>query len=186
MNAPKLAKLYDRLTALERLPLILAAEFRGDEAEVNRLQQSAPSEIWWFPDYLMPNMALQTLSQMYIVEQLDHLANYWHARWRFDLQLDSQPEDWLLSADVAAYELNIDSGKLTAGNYLGWILQYCEEQMPKVAPSPEAITAQLRRYGHKDGTLVTADSLLESWRSLFRKMTSVARERRKGKCDGEM
>ena len=33
MNTNGLAKLYDRLTPKERLPLILAASARGDEAE---------------------------------------------------------------------------------------------------------------------------------------------------------
>jgi hypothetical protein len=100
MDAPRLAKLYDRLTPRERLPLILAAESRGDEAEVNRLHRSAPIETWRFADYLMPNMALQTLSQIYIVEQLDHIATYWHALWRLDDELDKKPEDWLLSSGV--------------------------------------------------------------------------------------
>jgi hypothetical protein len=118
------------------------------------------------------------------VEQLDHIANYFHARWWFDLELDNQPEVWLLSADVAAYvftcnaeawqrfcrELNIDAALLTAGNYRGWILQHYEEHMRNVAPSPEAITAQLRQHGHKDRTPVTVDSLLESWRTVFKKM----------------
>jgi hypothetical protein len=47
-------------------------------------------------------------------------------------------------------ELNINAAQLTAGNYHGWILQYCEEQMPRVAPSPKAIMARLQQYGHED------------------------------------
>src|SRR5438132_10531123 len=128
MNTNGLAKLYDKLTPLERIPLILAAEAREDETEVQRLHNSAPMRTWWFSDYLMPSMALQTSSKMYIVEQLDHIAIYWHAIWRLGDEQDEKPEDWLLSAEVAAYvftcnaeawrrfceELNIDPALVTA------------------------------------------------------------------------
>jgi hypothetical protein len=185
MNPHVLTKLYDKLGPFERIPLILAAEARKDETEVQRLHHSAPIRMWRFSDYLMPNIALQTLSQQYIVEQLDHIATYWHACWRLNDELGEKPEDWLLSADVAAYvftcnaeawrrfckELNIDGATLTVGNYRGWILQYCEEEMPKVAPSPETIMARLRENGHEDGRLVSPESLLESWRDTFKKMT---------------
>lgn len=185
MNARVLSRLYDKLSPLERIPLILAAEAREDETEVQRLHRSAPMRTWQFSDYLMPHMALQTLSQMYIVEQLDHIATYWHACWRLGNEVDERPEDWLLMADVAAYvftcnaeawkrfckELDIEAATLTAGNYRGWLLQYCEAHMPNSAPNPETIMARLRQHGHEDGTPVTVDSLLQSWRSTFQKMT---------------
>ena len=40
MNTNGLAKLYGQLTPKERLPLILAASARGDEAERNRPTKS--------------------------------------------------------------------------------------------------------------------------------------------------
>jgi hypothetical protein len=42
MNANALAKHYDRLEAEERFRLIHAANARGDDAELNRLCQTAP------------------------------------------------------------------------------------------------------------------------------------------------
>ena len=41
MNTESLAKLYDRLTPFERVPLIAAAVSRGDEVERDRLVRSA-------------------------------------------------------------------------------------------------------------------------------------------------
>jgi len=43
MNASGLARHYDTLTAWERLPLLLAALNRGDDAEAERLASSAPT-----------------------------------------------------------------------------------------------------------------------------------------------
>jgi hypothetical protein len=51
MNTKVLAKLYDRLTPRERLPLILAASARNDEVEGQRLAQSAPRMALRLPDY---------------------------------------------------------------------------------------------------------------------------------------
>jgi hypothetical protein len=43
MNTNGLARHYDKLTAWERLPLLLAAIGRGDDAEAERLASSAPT-----------------------------------------------------------------------------------------------------------------------------------------------
>ena len=51
MNTKGLAKLYDRLRAAERLPLLVAASARGDEAEAQRLRRSAPRAARLLPDY---------------------------------------------------------------------------------------------------------------------------------------
>jgi hypothetical protein len=79
VNTNTLAKQYGHLTPWERIPLMLAAEARGDKVEQRRLTDSAPIEAVKMPDYLMPMMALNTMSLMYIAEQLDNLASYWHA-----------------------------------------------------------------------------------------------------------
>jgi hypothetical protein len=42
MKKADLAKLYDKLTGLERLRLVIAAQARGDEVEVAHLVQSCP------------------------------------------------------------------------------------------------------------------------------------------------
>jgi hypothetical protein len=43
MNTSGLARQYDKLTAWERLPLVLAALDRGDDAEADRLNGTAPT-----------------------------------------------------------------------------------------------------------------------------------------------
>src|SRR5262245_11088079 len=79
MNTNGLAKQYGQLTPKERLPLILAASARGDEAERNRLTKSAPKEGFWLPDYhgLAEGMLLASLFQL--LEVLDVAAYYWQA-----------------------------------------------------------------------------------------------------------
>jgi hypothetical protein len=42
MNTRVLAKMYDQLAPWERGPLMIAAEARGDQAEFDRLNRSAP------------------------------------------------------------------------------------------------------------------------------------------------
>ena len=49
MSANGLARLYGRLTIWERIPLLLAAEARGDEAEYRRLFNSSAPRAWRFP-----------------------------------------------------------------------------------------------------------------------------------------
>jgi hypothetical protein len=64
-----------------------------------------------------------------------------------------------------------------AGNYRGWFLRYCEENMPANAPKAEAMQARFRANGHNVSQMVTADKLLKSWRSVLQALTChVARE----------
>jgi hypothetical protein len=79
MNTNGLAKLYEHLTPKERLPLILAASARGDEAERNRQARSAPREGFWLPDYhgLAEGMLLASFFQL--LEVLEMAAYYWQA-----------------------------------------------------------------------------------------------------------
>jgi hypothetical protein len=51
VNTNGLAKLYDRLTPHERLPLIVAAAAWGDDQERQRLMGSAPKKLYEVPDY---------------------------------------------------------------------------------------------------------------------------------------
>jgi hypothetical protein len=58
MNTDHLAKLYDALTARERLPLIIAAAARDDGAEQKRLSASAPKETLQVPGHFRLARAL--------------------------------------------------------------------------------------------------------------------------------
>jgi hypothetical protein len=77
MNTNGLAKLYDRLTPKERLPLILAASARGDEAERDRLSRSAPRVGFWLPDYHGLGEGMLLASLFHLLELLDVAALYW-------------------------------------------------------------------------------------------------------------
>jgi hypothetical protein len=86
MNTKALAKLYDRLTPWERLPLILAAVDRGDDAEAQRLARSAPRVQLSLPDYhgLSEGLMLQTF--FHVIGQLERGLLYW--------QLSGTAADW--------------------------------------------------------------------------------------------
>jgi hypothetical protein len=73
MNANALAKLYDRLTPWERVPLWLAADARGDGLEKERLATSAPRKLIRVADSYSLLVALHRLASHYMMVQL-HLA----------------------------------------------------------------------------------------------------------------
>lgn len=188
MNAPGLARLYNRLTVWERIPLLVAAEARGDDAERRRLFDAAPLRTWRFSEHLLAEQALNVLAMLHITEQLDAAAGYFFALWCLDYVDDPCPENWLLSADALAYrfvvnadawrrfcgELGIAADALTAANHRGWFLGYCEQHMPANAPTADALRARLAECGRDVTELVTADQLLASWRNLLRSMTRHA------------
>jgi hypothetical protein len=71
MNTNGLARHYDQLTAWERLPLLLAALNRGDEAEADRLTRSAPTRPALVPHYYGLWEGLTLLSVVHRLQQLD-------------------------------------------------------------------------------------------------------------------
>jgi hypothetical protein len=181
MNTERLAKMYHTLTAQERLPLLLAAEKRGDKTEYQRLKKSAPPSWWQMPDYQHRLLGLNVLALSYVADQLENLANYWHASWRLTDNDDEKPADWLLIRDVSAYvfcrqeeawrrfcqELNVDAEQLIAGNYAGCILGYCSAGMAEHAPSREALIGTQKASGIADPQPLTTETCLRSWRKAF-------------------
>ena len=79
MNTKAMAKLYDRLTPWERLPLIVAAVDRGDDAEAQRLSRSAPRIQLSLPDYHGLSDGLMLLTFFHVIGQLERGLLYWHA-----------------------------------------------------------------------------------------------------------
>jgi hypothetical protein len=184
INSNSLARYYDKLTPLERIPLILAADARGDAAETRRLEDSAPITRLSFRDHHWTGVKLQVLALQYLTEQLDLLAEHWHALWRLETEADKK--DWRGLRDACAYRfvcnadawrrfcegLAIDPGVLTSGNYFGWLLDFYLERMPTMAPSREDLTVQLRDAGCLDGEPVTSDCLLKKWQDLWGELTT--------------
>ena len=82
MNSKCLAKLYDRLTPRERLPLILASSARGDDVEGQRLAQSAPRMALRLPDYHGLGEGLFLASLFHLIGVLDVAALFWLTQGR--------------------------------------------------------------------------------------------------------
>jgi hypothetical protein len=185
MNTTGLTRLYDRLTVWERIPLLVAANARGDDAEHGRLFAASPIEMWRIPAHVMAELGLHVLAMMYIGEQLDAAANVFFALCKVKDASDPQPQDWLLMAEACAYffaanaeawrrlgeELGIASDALTAGNHRGQFLAFCEAHMPANALTAEALQARFRESGRDVPKLVTSEDLLTSWRSLLQEMS---------------
>ncbi len=71
MNAKTLQRQYDKLTARERLALLLAADARGDEREHRALLDAAPTALYRLPHHWQLFDTLQLLALSYLVNQLD-------------------------------------------------------------------------------------------------------------------
>jgi hypothetical protein len=180
MNTDRLAKLYDRLTPRERLPLILAASVRGDEIEADRLARSAPRLTYQLPDYHGLANALLQLSLCHLAELLSLAAQFWGTGFLFreDLREESAPEALQLLAYAFTVRcdgwerfcagLQIDAGALL-GDLPGYDLaKITREAARQVAFTPEAAAAWLRREGRPsaDGVpleLATAERLAASY-----------------------
>jgi hypothetical protein len=74
MNTRGLAKLYDKLTAWERLQLLLAAMNRGDDAEVDRLTRTAPTRPFLVPHYYGLWEGLALVSAVHLLQQLERAS----------------------------------------------------------------------------------------------------------------
>lgn len=79
MNSNALAKMYDRLSPMERLPLIIAAADRGDLFERDRLANSAPTRLYRMQDYHGLADALTGLTLLHLAGLLELAARYWRA-----------------------------------------------------------------------------------------------------------
>jgi hypothetical protein len=77
MRTDGLARHYGKLTPRERVPLIVAANARGDEAEAARLVASAPQVYYALPDYHGLADGLRLLAVQHAAEQLGLAALFW-------------------------------------------------------------------------------------------------------------
>jgi hypothetical protein len=77
MNTKDLAKLYDQLTARERLTSIIAASVRNDVVERTRLKDSAPSIAFTVPHHYALAQALTTAAHYHLLTLLDLAAIFW-------------------------------------------------------------------------------------------------------------
>ena len=74
MNTDRLARHYATLTPAERLPLLMAASARGDEAEYEHLARSAPRVYLQAPDTFYLAEALLLATSLHMMELLNRAA----------------------------------------------------------------------------------------------------------------
>jgi len=77
MNPNVLTKLYDQLTARERLALLIAASFRGDPLDRQRLVDSAPRAAYVIPHHHGLAQALSEAATMHLLTLLEVAATFW-------------------------------------------------------------------------------------------------------------
>src|SRR5262249_3447420 len=80
MTTNGLAKHYNRLSPWERLPLMYAAEARGDDVEHDRLIRSAPKLGFGIANHWGLVQGLEDLAKYYLLDQLDSAAFYWRVQ----------------------------------------------------------------------------------------------------------
>ncbi len=190
MNSDGLAKLYDRLTPRERLPLIVAAAARGDEAERQRLSRSAPTNGFAVPDYFGLAEGLQLLSLLHVAELLNLAATYWHCSGR--LKALGRPGRKTVSKDrreqlgglvrMLAYLFSVKDaawGRLCSELHIGAdvllrdlpgyeTLRVTREAARQDSFTPDEANAWLRREGIPEAEAVTADSEAAGLRETLR------------------
>jgi hypothetical protein len=189
MNTKPLGKLYDRLTPHERLPLMVAAADRGDEAEADRLARSAPRFACRLPDYhgLGEGLLLQLL--FYMIAQLDRAAIYWHGtglaeelsefpigkddrarakRWRKLLRLVAY--NMVVEADAwkrLCAELHIDPETLLRDFPAYDTLRRSEEAARLDAYPPEEAAAARRSLGLDAAKAPTVEAAVKAMREFL-------------------
>jgi hypothetical protein len=90
MNANALTRHYDRISPEERFRLILAAGARGDEAEQDRLCQTAPRLTLSYSEHAPWAHAFDQLATLVFVELLEEVARHHDAfeRWSDAVEAD--------------------------------------------------------------------------------------------------
>jgi hypothetical protein len=157
MNPTGLARHYHTLTAWERLPLLLAALNRGDDAEAERLAGSAPTRPALVPHYygLWEGLTLLTVAhQMLQLEQVCGLvaATGLLAAGRVEEEealgrLRMLASRFVVDADawkLLSAELNIDREAILRHLPGCDLVRHVEEAARKVAFTPEEARAHLR------------------------------------------
>ena len=189
MNAKALAKMYDLLTPFERLPLIIAATERGDDAEADRLARSAPRIHVALPDYYGLGDGLLLLSLFHMIGQLELGLLYWQvsglaAQWEefiVDKEDEARAERMRGCTRFVAYrfcveadawkrlcgELKIDPEALLRDLPCYGTLRRTEEAARLLAWTPEEATDQLRRLGPADAEAPTIEGAARAMREFI-------------------
>jgi hypothetical protein len=183
MNSKVLAKLYNRLTPWERVPLIIAAGARGDQEEQERLETTAPTHLYEVPDYHRLSQALYQLADRHLIIQLDLALLYYQAAAMLEVYLpltgaaNDERENrlgkimqllayrYVAQADAWRHvcgRLQVDPAVLLK-HYPGYDnLQRMEETARLVACSQEDATAIVRQGGDAEAQVTTAATIADA------------------------
>ncbi len=189
MNINTLAKLYDRLTPLERMPLIIAAVDRGDRAEADRLSRSAPRIHVGLPDYHGLGEGLLFLSLFHAINQLDLAVLFWHAQglaseWEevaVDANDRARPDRLCDMIQLLAYrlcvetdawrllwgDLHIDSETLLRDLPCYSTIQLAERAARAIICTPEETAEIFGRIVPGDGKLPTVEASVQMMRAII-------------------
>jgi hypothetical protein len=188
MKTDCLAKLYDRLTPRERLPLIVAASARGDEPDRARLVASAPTYLCRVPDYYGLAEGLRSLALLHVARMLDLAARYWHASGMLAQEDDFRGRvgkaerarrldaerifAYLLTVNADGWrrfcsEMRID-GRLLLNELPGYeTLTRAEEVARLMAFTPEEATAWARQANGASAEVLTCNAMVASLREFL-------------------
>ena len=173
MNTKALAQLYDRLTPWERLPLILAASARGDEAERDRLVRAAPKVGYRVPDHFGLAMAFREMADRHFMELLNLAALYFQSLALADALSGERDDHMLDTALLCGYLFQVQLAgwrQFCAEVHLEpefcWsycpgfdTLQRAEKQTEMASFTAEGVDAYLRRKGDQEPQIVTPDDI---------------------------
>jgi hypothetical protein len=124
MNTQPLARLYDALSAEERFRLILAAGFRGDEAEQRRLSNAGGRLTLSVQDHQPFAQAFDELALLTFLELLEAAADYLESfHHSSEVEDAGDAEDDALR--VRYLDLSLGKGFLLRTKAAGWRL-FCE------------------------------------------------------------
>jgi hypothetical protein len=190
MNTNGLAKLYDKLTPRERLPLIVAAVDRGDDAEADRLARSAPRRHCGLPDYHGLAEGLQLLVLFHLLYLQERASHYWHClalleqdAWLSKDGKKGRPDEqrlenvlrmwaylFVVEADAwkhLAAELQIDPETLLRDVPCYDTLRQTEEAIRLTAFTENEATEYLRQRGDKEAPPPTVETTLAGMRAFL-------------------
>jgi hypothetical protein len=170
------------LSRRERAIGLLVAEAQGNKRQVGLLEHATPSLSYALPDTLIPQQMLHIMALMYATEQLEQAVLCINAMFCQTIDPDPEQDDEREAiAKSAAYlyrighdawhqfmgSLGIDPALLVEANYLGCMLEFCDEKICRIVPSAEETEAILAQFGRPGATLKTAADLEKRWCRLF-------------------
>jgi hypothetical protein len=179
VNSNALAKLYDRLNPRERLPLIMAASLREDEAERQRLAMSAPKACFQVPDHFGLAMAFREVSDHQFMELLHLAALHAEGMGLADALGDKQGTrmfdvallfGYLFKVQLAGWrqfcaELQVDPEQLWSCLPGFTTVKHAEHKTETAAFTAEGADAYLRRAGRENARSPTAEDVAAGLRA---------------------